>query len=113
MIIESYQFGTIKINNQTYRSDIIVYPEKINPKWYRESGHEIKENDLQEIFDFHPELLVIGTGSSGRLKVDQKFIQKLEQNNIRYIIKPTPLAVEEYNRAAGISRTVGAFHLTC
>ncbi len=112
-MIKSYHFGVINIDGKVYRSDIIVFPDRINSKWWRESGHRLSERDLEEVFDFNPQTLVIGTGASGLMKVTQSLKKKLEYEKIEYIIKKTPEAVEEYNRISKINRAAGAFHITC
>jgi hypothetical protein len=112
-LIESYSFGSIKINGKIYKTDVIVFPHSVSPGWWRQSGHLATEADLGKVFDFNPEVFVIGTGSSGLMKVDQDLKNTLKARNIIYIIKRTPQAVEEYNRLCRIKRTAGAFHITC
>ncbi len=112
-MIESYSFGSINIGGKTYKTDIIVFPDRINANWWREAGHQLNERDLQEVFNFNPEALVIGTGASGLMKVTESLQKKLINSGIEYIIKRTPNAVQEFNRLSKEKRTVGAFHITC
>ncbi|MGM0366005.1 MAG: Mth938-like domain-containing protein [Actinomycetota bacterium] len=112
-MIDSYSFGSINIDGKTYRSDVIVYPDRVNPKWWRETGHLLKARDLLEVFDFKPEVLVIGTGASGLMKVAEELKKKLGDESIKYVIKRTFEAVKEFNNLSQTKRTVGAFHITC
>jgi len=112
-MIESYSFGSIKIKGNTYRSDVIVFPDRVNSKWWRETGHLLKERDIQDAFDFNPQVLVIGTGACGLMKVTEDTKKKLEDKKIEYVIKRTPEAVQEFNQLSQVKRTVGAFHITC
>lgn len=113
MQIESYSFGCIKIDGKKYRSDVIVFPERVKQNWWRKSGHLLLEEDIQEILEYKPEVLVIGTGAHGFMKVDEDTKKKLESYGVEYIVKVTPQAVNEYNKISKDKRTVGAFHLTC
>ncbi|MBC7333533.1 MAG: hypothetical protein H5T85_03590 [Actinobacteria bacterium] len=113
MQIEGYSFGCIKIDSKKYRSDVIVFPEKVRENWWRKSGHLVVEVDIEEILEYKPEVLVIGTGAYGCMKVDESARNKLELYGIECVIRPTLEAVKEYNRLKEDKKTVGAFHLTC
>lgn len=39
MTIASYSFGKITIDGQTFTSDLIIYPGRIDPSWWRREGH--------------------------------------------------------------------------
>ena len=113
MIINSYSFGNITIDGKNYRSDVIIFPDKINSKWWRKSGHLLSNEDIGEILKYKPEMLIIGTGASGLMKVDQKVKDKLNSLGIGFIIKKTTEAVEEYNKLEKKDKIICAFHLTC
>ncbi len=113
MIINSYSFGSITIDGKNYRSDVIIFPDKINSRWWRKSGHLLSDEDIGEILKYKPEMLIIGTGASGLMMVDRKVKDKLNSLGIRFIIKKTAEAVEEYNKLEKKDRVVCAFHLTC
>lgn len=113
MIINSYSFGNITIDGKNYRSDVIIFPDKINSRWWRKSGHLLSDEDIGEILKHKPEMLIIGTGAYGLMKVDQKVKDKLKSLGIRFIIKKTAEAVDAYNKLEKKDRVVCAFHLTC
>ncbi|GAI69658.1 unnamed protein product, partial [marine sediment metagenome] len=113
MIINSYSFGSITIDGKNYRSDVIIFPDKINSRWWRKSGHLLSDEDIGEILKYKPEMLIIGTGTSGLMMVDQKVKDKLNSLGIRFIIKKTAEAVEQYNKLEKKDKVVCAFHLTC
>ena len=113
-MINSYSFGSIIIDGRKYRSDVIIFPERVNSKWWRKSGHLLLVEDIQEIIKFKPKVLIIGTGSRGLMKVDEETKNRLESLGIGCIIKKTSEAVEEYNKISKEEElVVGAFHLTC
>jgi hypothetical protein len=112
-MINSYSFGTITINNQKFTKDLIIFPDHINSKWRRKTGHLLTEDDITEILDYKPELLIIGTGASGLMKVEDKLKDKLKALGIEFVIKKTVEAVKEYNKVYKDKKVVCALHLTC
>ena len=112
-MIDSYSFGNIAIDGQQFSKDVIIFPEKINSYWRRKTGHLLTEDDISEILDYKPEVLIIGTGASGLMKVDDRVKDKLKSLGIEFIIKKTSEAVEKYNRIFKNKKVVCALHLTC
>lgn len=112
-MIESYNFGKIIINSKEYNSDIIIYKNNIYDKWWRRASHHLCIEDIKEILDNMPEILIIGTGYYGLMKVPIELIEYLESNNIEVIIKKTKAACDEYNTLHQKKNVVAAFHLTC
>jgi hypothetical protein len=113
MKIEHYSFGKIKINGRTYTSDVIIFPNRVNPSWWRLEGHLLQIPDLKEIMAERPSVLVIGTGFYGTMKVPGETLDYLKSNNIEVYVKNTREAVDFYNEISEKRPTVAAFHLTC
>ncbi|MCL6087454.1 MAG: MTH938/NDUFAF3 family protein, partial [Actinobacteria bacterium] len=88
-MINSYSFGNIIIDGKRFTKDLIIFPDKINSNWGRESGHLLTQDDIAEILDYKPEVLIIGTGAHGFMKVDDKLKNKLKILGIEFIIKIT------------------------
>ena len=112
-MIESYEFGIMVINGIVYKSDLIVYPDRVESGWWREKGHSLSMNDLKGILDFHPDIIVIGTGYHGAMDVPSETIKALASHSIEVIVQKTPQAFQTYNKQAESCLAVGAFHLTC
>ncbi len=109
--IDDYKFGRITILNKTYYDDIILLDKKVEPKWWRKEGHNLSKEDLNKVLDYSPELLIIGTGDSGLMKVPPELTKNL---NFEVISLPTSEAVKKYNsEIKGNKKIAGAFHLTC
>ena len=111
-MIESYSFGRMIIDGKEYLNDLIIFPRRIKAHWWRDEGHLLQPEDLEEAFAAKPKLLIIGTGFSGVMKVDYKVKRYCMENDIKLIEEPTSKAVQEYNRNMGPG-VVAAFHLTC
>lgn len=112
-MIDSYSFGTITIDNKKFTKDLIIYPDHINSNWRRKTVHLLIEADISEIIDYKPEVLIIGTGAHGLMKVDDKLKDKLKTLGIEFVIKKTAEAVTEYNMLYKDKKAVAALHLTC
>jgi len=113
-IIEEYDFGRIKVSGKTYYRDLIVFPDKIIPDWWRREGHNLCIEDLQKVLERKPDILIIGNGYSGIMRVPNNVIKELESMGIKVIVLKTQEAVNEYNNLAKQNKKVAAaLHLTC
>lgn len=112
-MIESYTFGKITINGRRYSSDVIIFPSHVKDGWWRKEGHRLSLDDLKEVFEAKPEVLVIGTGYTGLMKVPQDFKDYVRSKNIELVIENTRQACKTYNRLSQSRKVVAAFHLTC
>ena len=112
-MIDSYRFGSITVGGKTYTRDVILYPDRVRDSWWREEGHELCLEDIGEVLRFGPEVLVIGTGASGRMNVPEDVQEKIRSRGIRLFVARTDEAVRLYNQLAGARRIVAALHLTC
>jgi hypothetical protein len=111
--VESYEFGRIVVDGQSYESDLIVLPERVLSGWWRRKGHRLGAGDLDAILEAEPEVLVVGQGAYGRLSVSGKAARALKDAGIELIIEPTKRAVETYNQLREERRAAAALHLTC
>ncbi len=59
----------IVVNGKKYYSDVIVYPDKVSSQWWREEGHLLVPEDLEKVIEAKPEILIVGTGNLGMMKV--------------------------------------------
>jgi hypothetical protein len=112
-VIESYEFGQIVIDGTSYQNDVIVLPDGIQPEWWRDKGHVLKPQDLDAVMEAQPEVLVVGQGAYGRMRVTRKTRQALDEAGIELIASATPDAIERYNDLRDEKRTAAALHLTC
>lgn len=114
MKIDNYFFGNITIEGTRYKSDLIIYPDRVDDKWWRYEGHLLKLDDLKEVWSYGPEVLIVGRGQPGLMKVDTSVVEYCRNNNIDLIGLPTTDAVSKYNEL--ISKkplVIAALHLTC
>lgn len=101
------------IDGQKYTSDLIIFPDRIKSSWWRNSGHRLSLDDLEDVLKEEPEVLVIGTGAAGVMKVEAEVKKHAQGKGITLIIEKTKKATERFNELAPNKKTIGAFHLTC
>jgi hypothetical protein len=112
--IGSYEFGRIEIDGQTYTSDVVILPGGAKADWWRTEGHTLAASDLAAVLAASPQVLVIGQGAHGQMRVPDETLRQLRQTGIEVICAPTDQAVGIYNaRTAGGGDVAAALHLTC
>jgi hypothetical protein len=112
-MIESYSFGKIVIDGKQYATDVIIFPDHVQDSWWRKEGHVLTIEDLKDVLQAKPEVLIVGTGYFGFMKVPNEVKEHLASMKIQLIVENTREAYKTYNRLASTKRTVAAFHLTC
>jgi hypothetical protein len=111
--VASYAFGKIVVDDKTYTQDLILLPGGARPGWWRKEGHLLQPEDLQEVVEARPSVLVVGTGNPGLMKVPQETLDCLAAQGIRVEVHPTAAACQRYNELARSEQAAAALHLTC
>lgn len=113
MRIEHYSFGSITIDGSTYTSDVIIYPGRVDASWWRREGHRLSPEDLGDIIKARPDVLVIGTGAMGVMKVPTETLEFIGSKSIEVHTARTGKAVDIYNNMPKDRTVIAALHLTC
>ncbi len=114
MKIDSYSFGEMIIDGKSYDNDLIVYPDKIEPGWWREQGHSLSLHDLRSVLSYEPDYLIIGCGAQSQMHIPQETKVELEKKGIKVLFGPTKEMYKVFNRHIQEGKkAVAAFHLTC
>lgn len=114
IMIESYSFGTITIAGRSYRNDVRIIDGRVVPEWWRREGHLCTLDDLQEVVAAAPDILVLGTGASGRMRPQAGLEDELARRGIACEVLPTREAVDRFNHLHEQGESVAAaLHLTC
>ena len=113
-MITEFSFGKIVVNGKTYNSDIKIIDGRVISEWWRMSGHRVEVEDIADVLEAEPEVLVIGKGSPGLLKSTASLRDHLTANHIELIEKKTSKAIEVFNKIYKEGRKVAAgFHISC
>ncbi|MCX7943147.1 MAG: MTH938/NDUFAF3 family protein [Deltaproteobacteria bacterium] len=113
MKIDSHSFGNISMGGKIYTTDLIISPAKIINPWWRQEGHLLQMVDLREIIEESFDLLIIGIGYYGRMKVSEKILHDLQKRGIDIRIELTPKAIDLFNKVSDYRKTVLCLHLSC
>ena len=111
--IDSYHFGQIVINGRKYNSDVIIFPDRVQGDWWRGESHKLTLKDITGIVNESPEILLVGTGASGLMRVLPEVEREAEARNIQLIVQPTGETCETHNQLSPTKRVVAALHLAC
>ena len=113
--IDGYSFGRMTISGKEFTSDLIIYQDgHIQDDWWRAQGHHLFPDDITSVIDAAPEMLIIGTGAMGLMKVSETLLNMCEKRGIEVKVSRTAAAVTRFNEAAKENKVVTAcFHLTC
>jgi hypothetical protein len=113
MKIDSYSFGRIVINKKTYTSDVIIYPGRVDASWWRKEGHLLQFADVAEALQAKPDVLVIGTGYAGVMRVPRETVDRIAAQGIEVKVERTSKAVALFNDLLGAKTVIAALHITC
>ena len=109
-MIESYSFGKYIIDGKEHEYDIKIINNQVK-KW---RNHNMSKEDIIDLVEAKPELIIIGTGAYGVIKVSEDIKEYIKSKDIHLIIEKTGRACEEYNKAEKKGIKVAAiFHGTC
>jgi hypothetical protein len=113
-MISEFSFGRIIVNGQICNNDIKIVQGLLVPDWWRKSGHTVEIEDVQDLLDTDPEVLVIGKGQPGYMSITDELRQYLEKKCITLIEEPTAQAAKTFNRLLETGKKVsGGFHVGC
>lgn len=104
------------IKGKRYTSDLMVFADVVFDGWWRREGHRVFVDDLSRILnrDPPPEIIVVGTGYDGLVRVMPEVEEALRIKGIKLIVQPTREAYKTFNKLFNSGKSVaGAFHLTC
>jgi hypothetical protein len=112
-MINSYDFGRIVIDGTAFTTDLIILPDRVMDNWWRRDGHVLHVADIELIVKEKPEVLIVGTGKYGVMKVSTQTREYIESKGIELIVEQTEQACEIYNKISQDKKVVAALHLTC
>jgi hypothetical protein len=102
------------VKGMRYRKDLKIIRGEVVENWWRQQGHRLATDDIDDILDARPQILVVGTGYAGNMRVPVAVRQTLKNHQIKVIAQTTADATTTFNRLVEEGKDVaGAFHLTC
>jgi hypothetical protein len=114
MHIDDYRFGHISVGGQDYDADLIIFPDHVQQGWWRREGHRLAPEDLETVLADAPQVLVVGTGCYGRMRVPEETLAALRAAGVEVRIAKTGDTVDDFNRLRRErARVIAVLHLTC
>jgi glucokinase len=116
--IKYVTWGEVAVGKDTFNGDIYIRADakvrgrkkKIAKEAYGTS-HKLGSQELKKICKVRPEVLIIGTGKSGMLRLEPDGAKFLEERGIRVELRPSAEVAKVYNRTRG--RKAALIHVTC
>ncbi|MGD8373017.1 MAG: MTH938/NDUFAF3 family protein [Syntrophobacterales bacterium] len=113
-MIESYSFGSMTVMGENHRNDLKIIEKQIVGNWWRREGHAVYAEDIDDILYSGAEILVVGTGAYGSMRVTDEAARAIKGRGIELVAVPTKEAATLFNTLVSQGKRVaGAFHLTC
>jgi hypothetical protein len=113
-MINAYEFGLIIVDGKEYTTDIIIFPDgKVRDSWWRKDGHRLSIDDLIDLIESQPEIIIAGTGAHGFMQPEKELEHQLIIRGIEFKSAPSGQAIKLYNELYGKKRLGACFHLTC
>ena len=114
MMIDSYSFGRIVVDGTAYTNDIKIIDEAVIPEWWRKSGHTVAPEDVADLVQSQPDVVVIGKGKPGFMSTSAEARRLFADHGIQLLEEKTSQAIQTFNRLHREGKKVCAgFHLTC
>ncbi|MGB8365992.1 MAG: Mth938-like domain-containing protein [Rhizomicrobium sp.] len=118
MHIDRSEFGSVTIDGKTYGHDVVIglsghvwkRKKKLSKKLYGTS-HTISEAEAEAVFEKGSDLLIIGTGQEGNVRLSPEAESYLAKKGCKVLLEPTQEAIKSFNRAHG--HKIALMHVTC
>lgn len=119
MKIDSVSWGNIVVNGQKF-GQVIITGDRVRERGREKleklfgATHVVGDWEVEELLSENPQIIIIGTGQFGVLKVSDEIKEKLTRSGAEIKVLLTPAAVAEFNRKINEGKNVNALiHTTC
>ena len=116
--IDELTFGSIIIEGKKYRRDVLIFTDGTVKK--RKGGfliygsHKIKRQELEELSQDQPEIIIVGTGTNGAANIAPEAESWAKGKNLSLLVHPSCDAVAKLNELVEQKKKVAALiHITC
>ena len=116
--IDEFTFGSIVFEGKKHRRDVLIFADGTVKK--RKGGflmfgsHKIKKQELEELSQGQPEIIIVGTGTNGAAHITPEAESWVKGNNLSLVVQPSYEAIAKLNELAEQKKKVAALiHITC
>jgi len=112
IVIDATSFGSITISGKKYDHDVYVFWDGTVER--RVGDHTVPTRQMEYIVKKRPEIIIIGTGQFGIVRVPSESEKLAKEQNIEVAKARTPQAIGIFNEAMKQGKRVSAIiHVTC
>ena len=105
-MIQEYKYGMFKVDNRVYYDDIKLLGTKV--KFWECRTREIRLEDIQDLLEIKPQMIIIGLGAGGLISVSDGVKEALRMRRITLVSEKNQKAAEAYNDALNNGKNVAA-----
>jgi len=110
--LDAASFGSITISGKKYDHDVYVFWDGAVER--RVGDHTVPARQMEYIVNKKPEIVIIGTGQFGEVRVPSESEKLAKEQNIEVVKTRTPQAIGIFNEAMKQGKRVSAIiHVTC
>jgi hypothetical protein len=115
--IDELTYGSIIVEGKKYHRDILIFADGMVKK--RKGGflmfgsHKIKKQELVELSQGQPEIIIIGTGTDGAAHIVPDVESWAKGKNLSLLVQPSYDAVARVNELAEQKKVAALIHITC
>jgi hypothetical protein len=118
MPIDATEFGAITVDGKIYKHDVIIRlsgevekrRKRLSKAQYGTS-HVISKAEAKFVFEKGCDLLIIGTGQVGNVRLSPEESEYFDKKQCRIVLERTPEAILTFNRSP--AKKVALMHVTC
>jgi glucokinase len=116
--IQGARVGEITVGQKTFDRDVYILVNGEVKKRKKklagaedEAAHTVGPKELEGVCGGGPEILFVGSGENGAVKLSDEARRYLTQRSIEFTVLPTPEIVDVYNKSK--QRKAALIHVTC
>lgn len=103
LLVRAYAAGRVTIGEQAYTRSLLLSPQRIITDWRPATVNDLTVEDLQQIEQLQPEIILLGTGESLVFPA-----LRPTTGSVGFEVMDTAAACRTYNILAGEGRNVVA-----
>ena len=116
--VESFSFGSIIVGGKKYRRDLVLLPngtvKQRKGGFWIFGSHNLKMKEIEELWRAGAEEIVIGTGTSAKVRLSNEAKNYATQAQLQLHTLPSYEAVPKFNHLVYLGKRVAAIiHITC
>ena len=99
--------GMIKVGNEELTENVVLFRDKIHRGWQPADIENLNSQDLADLLEEEPEVIIFGTGWQTRLP-PRELVFSLARRGIGFEMMDTPAACRTFNVLLAEERSVAA-----